>query len=208
MKKGYFYSRLDEQFIEGNHGVLSIEQIAEHLGRSRNAIRYKMVRMGLIKRGEVKSGWKKGVTPEHLKATMFKKGRSAPHAAKLGDIRIRKELSRRIKEVKTDSGWRSLACVNMEKHIGRKLNNAEDRIVFIDGDRMNCDISNLSLGSKSKILKNSMTRERRLAAAKKSNATKMRKKKSRQFTDEVGFIPTVESMNEIFFGQQLKTKSR
>lgn len=116
-------------------------------------LRYKGPRLGLIQKGNIPPNKGKKM-PAHVyekaKATMFKKG-DKPHNAKYDHcISLRKDNQGNVyKFIRQSSGkW-----VHLHRFIWEKANGPipKDSVVrFIDGDKMNCTLSNLELIPKAK----------------------------------------------------------
>lgn len=99
---------------------------------------------GRFKKGQ--RSWNKGrkLSPEQYKAasgTMFKKGNLPHNTCKIGTEILRDDGYIKVK-VAEPNVWKLKHRLVYEQHYGVKLGQ-NDAIIFLDGNRQNCDIDNL-----------------------------------------------------------------
>jgi hypothetical protein len=150
-------------YIQDNYLTMSIGAIARELGRSSCYVVGKMRKLGIVVPEQIReqrkqqAQFKKGQNPwnagrtgvRHSLATEFKKGSLPANTKHDGAISIRNDRStktgivRQYKYIRLTKGkWILLQRYVWQQHYGEVP--AKHVVVFLDGDTMNCEISNLS----------------------------------------------------------------
>lgn len=130
-----------QAYLKSMGVTLTLEQIKGYLTRKHIILGT----YGYFKPGQIPFNKGKNMSPEHYakcKPTMFKPG-NRPHNCKpVGSERITKDgyLEVKVSEPKT---WKLKARIIWEEATGEKLTR-NDRIIYLDGNKLNLDISNLA----------------------------------------------------------------
>lgn len=153
--------RPDEvEFIRWTYYSLNIDVIANLLGRGESSVQ-KVVRAlglprkpnsGCIKKGNRPHNFRKkspGLSAGRMRETQFKKGHEPKNSLRDGAITIRYDhpktrAGRAYKWIRISKGkW-----IHYHRYLWEQANGpvpAKHVVIFIDGDSLNCDISNLKL---------------------------------------------------------------
>lgn len=169
------FTDVEDQFLKENYLTMPVKRMSKALGRADTVARQRLKLLGLVVPPDViekftgLSRFKKGSVPaskgkkqteymsneaiERTKATRFKKGQ-LPHNTKT-DFEISVRLDNRGVKYKWIrigfASWIPLHRYNWERVHGRipyKL-----KLIFKDGDTMNCEINNLELLTSAQLMK-------------------------------------------------------
>lgn len=175
------FSDKEIQFIRENYLTMSLNQMADELGRSKAGVRQVMIRCNievpekikhqryinsLIKKGDVPHNKGKKL-PEHVKLklqkTMFKKGNVPHNVVPIGTERETKDgyIEVKVKENSLSKNWKLKHRLVWEQHYGPIPRGCNVR--FIDGDKKNCTIENLYIISKDENLEKNFFNSESLA---------------------------------------------
>ena len=138
---GHSYNEIRNAFIEKFGWQITISQIKGYIGNHH----LNTGRTGKFQKGH--AAHNKGVPMkkevyEKAKVTMFKKGNIPPNYRPVGSERITKDGYIEVK-VADKSRWNLKHRVVWEQHNGPVPRG--HTIIFLDGDKKNCDITNLKL---------------------------------------------------------------
>jgi hypothetical protein len=165
------FTETDDAYLRANYTLIPAKRMSNILGRSESCARQRMKILGLVVPPEVINKFKKDsqiqpgtvppnkgkkqseyMTPEAIERTAktrFKKG-DIPHSSynEIGKITIRQDHKNRAgksyKHICIDLGnWKPLHSFTWES-VNGKLPKGHC-LWFIDGDTMNCELSNLEL---------------------------------------------------------------
>lgn len=104
-----------------------------------------------FKKGQV--SWNKGKYVRYSEATEFKKGQKPKNTHPVGTIMMRGDGYIYIKLKETEPsrfGWKQLHLYNYEKANGEIPKG--HKVIFLDGDHQNCDVSNLLMITDSQLV--------------------------------------------------------
>lgn len=168
------FTKEEDRFIEDHYLSLPAYTIDRLLGRVKNSVRQRMLRLGLIVPDEIKCGfiegsfYKKGISPANkgrkiadwmsadkikiIKKTQFKKGQQ-PHNA-LYDHAIAKRKDKSgvyyLHIRVTPAKWVPLQRYTWEQKHG--LIRKGNKIIFKDRNTLNCNLNNLEMVSNAELL--------------------------------------------------------
>lgn len=161
-KNGKFHKWNDEEIdflreVYPKHGRKETTRIFnEHynLDLSENSIKH-MVELfkikaptnGCFRKGHIPANKGIPMTPEQYakcRPTMFKKGGTPPNHRPVGSDRISKDGYIEVK-IAEPNRWELLQVLVMQSMLGRKLKKNVEMVRFLDGNKLNCDPSNLMM---------------------------------------------------------------
>lgn len=170
-----FFSKEDDEFLLNNYCTIPAKAMSKMLGRSESSARQRMSLLNIVVPAEIiqkfknDSRFKKGQIPtnkgkkqtefmsvkgiEKSKATRFKKGVLPPNTKENFTISIRPDKrGAQYKFIRIDKGvWIPLHRYNWENKNGEIP--AKMKLVFKDGDTMNCNVENLEILSSAQLMK-------------------------------------------------------
>ena len=173
------YTEEDREFVTKNFQSLSNKELSEKLGRSIDAVRKFMKRIGLARTIQEAMA----VAIKHTRNTWFKGGNPHNHR-RVGTIAIRRDKRTGIpyKYIKLAEPniWDLLHRVVWRKHFGEI--ETQDYITFKDGNAMNCEPRNLKKISRAECAvrnrwKDGYVPAKRVSKAKKKKIVQDVKKK-------------------------------
>lgn len=136
------------------YAQVTAREIGEILGRTRASVKNRTQTLGLVKPGENQGSWLKGGTPWNKgksytaggrsAETQFKKGARPPNVHEVGHVRINSDGYLDIKVAPGKRQWVQLHRHNWKQHYG-SYPHPDMAVAFKDGNKHNCDISNLEL---------------------------------------------------------------
>jgi hypothetical protein len=183
----------DQKYIRDHYGVISVADIAKHLGRHKSVVQGHIKRMGLKLPDDVRAArqaigtFKPGQLPHNAgtkgkmkpNSTSFKPGQ-LPHNTKHDDaITIRADGGKQYQFTRVSKGkWIPLHRQNWEQAYGPVP--AGHIITFIDGNTMNAELENLKCISRAENVARNMNREKQAESMKhkwkvKKTMAKMKK---------------------------------
>ena len=157
-----FFNSMEDQFLKDNYLVMTFNDIAKIIGRSKYGVRNRIKKLGLVipvevlKQRSIDSHIKKGSVPpnkgkqmpaelrDKISHTWFKGG-SLPHNTKHDNdisVRMHKRCGKHYKYIRISQAvWVPYHRYTWEQVYGAVAEN--HLISFKDGNTMNCNIENL-----------------------------------------------------------------
>lgn len=143
---GHSYDEIQEEFTRKFGWDIKIGQIKSYIGNHN----LNTGRTGYFPKGNTPHNkGKKGVCAEGCKKTWFQKGHIPKNHRKLGDERVDRDGYIKVK-VEEPNKWRLKHNMVYEKYKGKIPKGSV--VIFLDGNKMNTDISNLKLVKRSELL--------------------------------------------------------
>lgn len=169
------FTKEEDRFLRNNYLTIPAKRMAKMLGRTEGTARQRIKLLGImippeiIEKFKVESRFKKGSQPPNkgrrqtdymsagsiarTKATMFKKG-NLPHNTK-SDMEISVRPDNRGVKYKfiriSKANWIALHRYNWQQVHGKIP--AKMKLIFKDGNTMNCEINNLELLTSAQLMK-------------------------------------------------------
>jgi hypothetical protein len=145
---GHSYREIQQAFIEKFGWEITLGQVNAYIGNHR----LYTGRTGRFEKGQEAHNKGKKMPPEvyeKAKATMFKKGQAPINYRPVGSERISKDGYIEVK-VGDPNKWDLKHRIVYEQAFGKIPNGYA--LLFLDGNKLNCDISNLKLIRRSELL--------------------------------------------------------
>lgn len=156
------WTEADDATLRSLYKEISARELGEILGRSRAAIKNRAQTLKITKPGENNGFFRAGMTPwnkgSHYVAggrsaeTRFKKGARPPNVHEVGHIRENSDGYLDIKVAPGKRQWVQLHRYNWKQHYGA-FPHKDMAVAFKDGNKHNCDISNLELITRAELMR-------------------------------------------------------